>query len=129
MTWCHLLSYPWPWAWIKNLNAMTTKYIPKCVERSLKRKSNLSFIRIFWSMFSICMWFGKTFLKILCWWQFLVPCSEHLLLALQLYCVRHKILWLCQCSYWVYYNCVYNTNSFYLWSFSTTGLLSSLIKV
>ena len=46
MTLRHLLSYSWPWAWIKNLNAKTTKYILKCWERSVERKSNLSFIRV-----------------------------------------------------------------------------------
>ena len=28
-------------------------------------------------MLSICIWLGKTFLKIL-WWRFLVPCSKHI---------------------------------------------------
>ena len=32
--------------WIKSLSANTTKYIPKCWEKSVKRKSNFSFIRV-----------------------------------------------------------------------------------
>ena len=56
--WFYVTSYPCPW--IKNLSAKTTKYIPKCWKRSVKRKSNLSFINhekfIFWSTFSICVW-------------------------------------------------------------------------
>ena len=42
--WLDVTSCPWPW--IKNLSAKTTKYILKCWERSLKRKPNLSFIRV-----------------------------------------------------------------------------------
>ena len=32
--------------WIKNFRAKTTKSIPKCWERSVKRKSNLNFIKV-----------------------------------------------------------------------------------
>ena len=42
--WLYVTSYPCPW--IKNLSAKTTKYILKCWERSVKRKPNLSFIRV-----------------------------------------------------------------------------------
>ena len=31
------------WRWMKKLSAKTTKYIPKCWERSVTRKSNLNF--------------------------------------------------------------------------------------
>ena len=41
--WLRVTSYPMLMK--KNLNAKTTKYIPKCWERSVKRKSNLNFIR------------------------------------------------------------------------------------
>ena len=34
------------WRWIKKLSAKTTKYIPKCWERSVTRKSNLNFTRV-----------------------------------------------------------------------------------
>ena len=39
----HLLPMPMS---IKNLSAKTTKYILICRERSVKRKSNVSFIRV-----------------------------------------------------------------------------------
>ena len=35
-----------PCPWIKNFRAKTTKSIPKCWERSVKRKSNLNFIKV-----------------------------------------------------------------------------------
>ena len=79
----------------KNLCAKTTKYIPKCWERSVKRKSNLSFITViknssFDQQFPYVM--VKTFLKILGWW-FLVPPSEHLLVnSTTLLCKTQKIL-------------------------------------
>ena len=38
-----MTSYPWPW--IKTLSTKITKYIPKFWERSVKRKSNFSFVR------------------------------------------------------------------------------------
>ena len=48
---------PYPCWWIKSLNSKTAKYIPKCWERSVKRKPKLNFIShkkvIFWSKFSI----------------------------------------------------------------------------
>ena len=40
-------------------------------------------------MFSSYMYMVKTFLKVL-WWQVLIPRSEPLLLAVQLYCVETK---------------------------------------
>ena len=39
--WLYVTSYPCPW--IKYLSAKTIKYILKCWERSVKRKSNISF--------------------------------------------------------------------------------------
>ena len=77
----HVTSYPCPS--IKNLNAKTTKSIPECLGRSLKRKSNMSFIRVIKNssvdqhfLFSMV----HTFLKIL-WWRFFVPCLERLLVS------------------------------------------------
>ena len=43
MTLYHFLH---PWPWIKNLCAKTTKSIPKCWKRSVKRKCNLNFVRV-----------------------------------------------------------------------------------
>ena len=62
------------------MSAKTTKYILKCWERSAKRKSNLSFIRVtkidlLINVFYMSM--VKTFLKII-WRRFLVSHSEHL---------------------------------------------------
>ena len=79
------------------MSAKTTKYILKCWERSVKKKSNTSFrvskihllINIFLCMVKISI---KTFLKIL-WWQFLVPHSEHLLVSsATLLCKTQNIL-------------------------------------
>ena len=42
MTSRHLLPIPMN----KKQSAKTTKYIPKCRERSVKRKSNISFMRV-----------------------------------------------------------------------------------
>ena len=101
-------SYPCPW--IKYLSAKTTKYILKCWERSVKRKSNISFRvkkKIFWSTFSYMV---KAFLKIL-WWPFLVPRSEHLVSSATLSSKTQIILTLSMLVY-------YNTNSFFLRSFS-----------
>ena len=42
--WFYFTSYSCPW--IQKLNAKTTKYIPNCWERSVKRNSNLSFIEL-----------------------------------------------------------------------------------
>ena len=96
--WLYFTSYPCPS--IKKLRAKTTKYILKCWERSVERKSNLSFIRVIKNSFfdQYFLYMVKTFLKIL-WSRVLVPQSEHLLLAVQLYYVRHRIFWLCQCHY------------------------------
>ena len=113
--WLYVTSYPRPY--VKYLSAKTTKYILKCWEKSIKRKSNGYQFQshkkfIFWSTFSYMV---KTSLKIL-WWWFLVALSEHLsLLAVQLYHVRQTIFWLCQCLYRPPY---YNTNSFFQRSFS-----------
>ena len=49
--WLYITSYPCPW--MKNLSANTTKYILKCWERSVKRKPNLSFIRVIKNSFFI----------------------------------------------------------------------------
>ena len=51
--WLYVTSYSCPW--IKYLRATIKyiiKYILKCWERSVKRKSNISFRVIFWSKFS-----------------------------------------------------------------------------
>ena len=67
----------------KNLSTKTTKYILKCWESSVKRKSNLSFIRVIKIHILIevfYMYLAKIFLKILSW-RFLVPRSEHLLVS------------------------------------------------
>ena len=122
--WLYVTSYPC--SWIKNLSAKTTKYILKCWERSVKRKSNISFRVIKNSSFDQRFLMVKTFLKIL-WWRFLVPHSEHLLVSsATLSCMTQNILTLSMLVY-------YNTNSFFLRSFSLMhwlpGLFSSLIKV
>ena len=36
----------WSFWWIKYLSAKSTKYIPKCWERPVERKSNLNFINL-----------------------------------------------------------------------------------
>ena len=68
------------------------KYILKCRERSVKRKSNHKNLFFDQCFLYEGIWLGKTFLKVI-GWQFLVPRSKHLVLAIvvQLYCVRHKI--------------------------------------
>ena len=110
MTLCHLLPMP-ICPWIKYLSAKTTKYILKCWERSVKRKSNISFRVIKNSSFDQRFLMVKTFLKIL-WWRFLVPHSEHLLVSsATLSCMTQNILTLSMLVY-------YNTNSFFLRSFS-----------
>ena len=122
--WLYVTSYPCPW--IKYLSAKTTKYILKCWERSVKRKSNISFRVIKNSSFDQRFLMVKTFLKIL-WWRFLVPHSEHLLVSsATLSCMTQNILTLSMLVY-------YNTNSFFL-SFSLMHLLlvcssSLIIKV
>ena len=62
------------------MSAKTIKHILKCSERSVKRKSNISFKVIKNSSFDQRFLMVKTFLKIL-WWRFLVPHSEHLLVS------------------------------------------------
>ena len=78
----YVTSYPCSWK--KYLSAKTTKYILKCWERSVKRKSNISFRVIknssFDQRFLMVKTSIKTFLKTL-WWRFLVPRSEHLLVS------------------------------------------------
>ena len=90
-----------PMSMNKNLRAKTTKYFSKNVEmRKICEKSNLSFIRVIKkSSFDQCFlaYMVKIFPKII-WSRFLVPRScSYFLLAVQLYCVRHKIFWPCQC--------------------------------
>ena len=100
-------SYPCPW--IKYLSAKITKYILKCWERSVKRKSNISFRVIKNSSFDQ-RFLVKTFLKIL-WWRFLVSHSEHLIVnSATLSFMTQNILTLPMLVY-------YNANSFFL-SFS-----------
>ena len=108
------------------MTAKTITYILKCWERSVKRKSNISFRVIKNSSFDQRFLMFKTFLKIL-WWRLLVPHSEHLLVSsATLSCMTQNILTLSMLVY-------YNTNSFFLRSFSLMhwlpGLFSSLIKV
>ena len=78
----YVTSYPCSWK--KYLSAKTTKYILKCWERSVKRRSNTSFRVIknssFDQRFLMVKTSIKTFLKTL-WWRFLVPRSEHLLVS------------------------------------------------
>ena len=114
------------------LSGKTTKYILKYWERSVKRKSNFSFIRVIKIHLLInvfCIYMVKTFLKILYFGDdFYLSVQNISLLAVQLYRIRHKLFWLFPCL--VYYN----TYSFCLRGFSlryalTDGLLSSLIKV
>ena len=102
-------SYPCPW--IKYLSAKITKYILKCWERSVKRKSNISFRVIknssFDQRFLMVKTSIKTFLKTL-WWRFLVPRSEHLLVSsATLSCKTQNILTLSMLVY-------YHTNSIFL---------------
>ena len=42
----YITSCFYPCPWLKNLSATTTKYIPKCWEKSVKMNSSLSFIRV-----------------------------------------------------------------------------------
>ena len=98
----YVISYPC--SSIKYLSARTTKYILKCWERSVKRRSNTSFRATKNSSIDQCFLMVKTsiktFLKIL-WWRFLVPRSEHLLVSSATLSWRHKISWLYQ--YWYIY--------------------------
>ena len=118
----HLLH---PCPWIKNLSAKTIKSIPKHWERSVKRKSNLNFIRViknssFWSTFSIYI-MVQTFLKTL-WWRFLASRWECLIVSSAT--LLHKTWNISTLSMLVY------TNNFFLRSVSLMpGLFSSLIKV
>ena len=62
----------------------------------VKRKANISFRVIKNSSLDRRFLMVKTFLKII-WWRFLFPTQNISLLAMQLYCVWHKMFWLCQC--------------------------------
>ena len=114
------LHHPLPMPINKILSAKTIKYILKCWERSVKRKSNISFRVIKNSSFDQSFLMVKTFLKIL-WWQFLVPSSEHLLgSSATLLCMTQNILTLSMLVY-------YNTNSFFLRCFSLMFLTFVLL--
>ena len=67
--------------WIKSLGATTTKYIPKCWERS-NLKSESEKINLLMKIFYILLYIPmvQTFLKLI-WWQFLVPYSERRLIS------------------------------------------------
>ena len=110
--WIYVTSYPCPW--IKKLSKNTTKCILKCCERCIQKKSKLSFIRVvknssFDQRFLYVM--VKSFLKILSW-QFFVPRSEHLIVSsTTLLSKTQNMLTLSMLAY-------YNTNSFFLRSFS-----------
>ena len=114
--WLYVTSCPCPW--IKNVSAKTTKYILKCWERSVNRKSNLGFIIVIKKL----MYMVQNFLKIL-GWRFLDLRSEHLFVSsATLTCKTQNILTLSMLVY-------YNTNSFFLRSLSLmhcTGLFSSV---
>ena len=99
--WLYVSSYPSPS--IKNLSAKIAKLILLCWERS-------SSIYIWLKVFK--KFFGD---------DFLFPAPSISLLAVQLYRVRHKIFWLCQCWYTI-------SNTFFLRSFSPS-LVSLLTKV
>ena len=91
----------------------------KCWEKSVKRKSNISFRVIIHLLIN--------FLKII-WWRFLLSRSEYLLVSsATLSCKTQNILTLSMLVY-------YNKNSFFLRDFSLTHLLlvcssSLIIKV
>ena len=90
--WLYFTSHPCPW--IKSLSANTTRHIPKCWERSVKTKSNLSFVRaVENSSFDQHFLYVivKAFLKVI-WWWFLVLRSEHILSSGTLLCKKHNIL-------------------------------------
>ena len=101
-------------AWVQRLY---TKYILKSWERSVKRNSNLSFIRVIKihllvNVSYVCEYMVKTFLKLF-GNDFLFPAQNISLLAVQLYRVRHKMFWL------LFVNLkILQTNSFSLRSFS-----------
>ena len=85
----------------KNLSAKTSKYIPKCWKRSVKRKSNLNFhqshikIHLLINIFYI---YDPNLLKLF-WWQFLVPGSGFLISSATLLCI-YVIFQLFQCYYY-----------------------------
>ena len=57
----HLLpNHPCPW--IKTLSAKTTKYILKCWEKSVKRRSNLNAIRVIKNHFLINIFYILTYI-------------------------------------------------------------------
>ena len=122
MTLSHLVSYPCPW--IK-----TSKSVLKCWERSVKRNSNRSFIRVIknssFDQHFLCICMVKTFLKII-WWRFLVPCSELLLVnSVYLSCKIRNISTLSMLL-------CHSTDSLFSEKYLTyapAGVFSSLIKV
>ena len=96
----------------KNLSAMTTKYILKCWERSVKRNSNLSFIRVIKNSSVNQRFLYGLNLSTNFWRRFLVPRSGHLFVSsATLSCKTKNILTLSILLY-------YNTNGFFLRSFS-----------
>ena len=123
----YVTSYPCSWK--KYLSAKTTKYILKCWERSVKRRSNTSFRVIknssFDQRFLMVKTSIKTFLKTL-WWRFLVPRSEHLLVSsATLSCKTQNILTLSMLVH-----ICYNTNIIQLFSrmFLTYALTAGLFQ-
>ena len=91
----HLLpDYPWPW--IKDLSAKTTKYIPKCWEKSAKRRSNLISIRVIknssFDHHFLCtdIYMVQTFLNIL-WWRLFILRLERLMVCSEHYCKTWNI--------------------------------------
>ena len=107
--WLRVTSYPVPMNMNKKLTANTSKYIPKFWERSVRRKSDLDFIRDIWSTFSIYML--QTFLKTLSW-QFFVSRSERLFISSAILSCK-----ICNLSTFLMLVC-YNAKSFSLRSFS-----------
>ena len=74
MTLCHLLT---PMTMNKNLSLKTTKHILKCWERSLKRKPNLSFIRVIKIYLLVMKIFGLCQCWLLCGLE-LIKSFKHL---------------------------------------------------
>ena len=86
--------------WIKNLSAKTTKHISK-IERSIKRKSFLNFIRVIrkssFDQHFLYIW-SKRFWELFSN-DFLISAQNISSLAVELSCVRHEIFQLFQCYY------------------------------
>ena len=107
----------------KKLTANTSKDIPKFWERSVRRKSDLDFIRLLWSTFSIYM--VQTFLKTLLR-RFIVSRSELLFISSAISSCRIRNL-----STFSMLVC-YNAKKLFSEKFFThaySGLFTSLIKV